>query len=185
MRINPVLLLLAPAWLLWFAPFVLAHRRGGSKVPQTVDRRARWGIALQGLSFALVWFRLFWIYRPSPVRVGIGIALLCAAILLSWTGARTLGRQWRVDAGLNVDHELVRTGPYRLVRHPIYSSMLALMLGTASLLSRPSVLFVATLVHIAGTEIRVRTEDHLLAARFGAAFETFRREVPAYLPFVR
>ena len=44
-----------------------------------------------------------------------------------------LGRQFRVRAGLYVDHQLVRTGPYSVVRHPIYSSVLAMLLGTALL----------------------------------------------------
>ena len=44
------------------------------------------------------------------------------------TGVGALGRQWRIDAGLNSDHELVQSGPYRIVRHPIYTSMLCLLL---------------------------------------------------------
>jgi protein-S-isoprenylcysteine O-methyltransferase Ste14 len=68
----------------------------------------------------------------------------------------------RVDAGLNADHRLVTAGPYRVVR-----------------------LAVALLVFVAGTEIRVRIEDGLLASRFGEQFADFRRRMPAYVPFVR
>jgi protein-S-isoprenylcysteine O-methyltransferase Ste14 len=97
----------------------------------------------------------------------------------------TLGRQWRLDAGLNVDHELVRSGPYEIVRHPIYLSMIAVMLGTGLAISRPAWLAAALVLEIAGTEIRVRVEDALLASRFGAKFAEYQRRVPAYIPLVR
>ena len=52
---------------------------------------------------------------------------------ISWTGA--LGRQWRIDAGLSADHQLITSGPYRFVRHPIYTSMLSILLGTGFLIT--------------------------------------------------
>ena len=185
MRIYQVVLLLVVAWAIWVAPFFLAQRRRTGGAPHTLDRRARWGIALQALSFALVWFRLWWIHQPSLLRVALGVAMLSVAILLSWTSSSTLGRQWRVDAGLNPDHQLVQAGAYRFVRHPIYCSMLALMLGAGLLLDRLSVLALATAFQVAGAQIRIRVEDRLLAARFGDVFAQYRRDVPAYLPFVR
>jgi protein-S-isoprenylcysteine O-methyltransferase Ste14 len=54
----------------------------------------------------------------------------CLASLLSWTATRALGRHLRFDAALTPDHQLVRSGPYRLLRHPIYTSMFCLLLGT-------------------------------------------------------
>jgi protein-S-isoprenylcysteine O-methyltransferase Ste14 len=98
---------------------------------------------------------------------------------------RALGRQWRIDAGLNPDHELVTSGPYRVVRHPIYTSMLCVLSGTGFLIAPLPILLLSTLVFIAGAEIRMRIEDKLLASRFGERFEDYRRRVPAYIPFVR
>ena len=182
---GKVLLFLAVAWAAWLAPFFVMQRRRGPSTPQTVDRRARWGIGLQAVSFTMVWFSPWWIRTLPAWRLGAGALLLGLAILLSWTGAFTLGRQWRIDAGLNPDHELVRSGPYRVVRNPIYASMLCLLLGAGLLLTRPVVLIIAALIHITGIEIRVKIEEQLLAARFGATFERYRREVPAYIPVVR
>ena len=80
---------------------------------------------------------------------------------------------------------MIRTGPYRLVRHPIYASLLGMLLATAAVVARWEAALAAALVYVAGTEIRVRAEDRLLARRFGPSFEEYRRTVPAYIPFVR
>ena len=181
--------ILAIGWLVWIVPFILfrlsrlfsANRGKGQ--PQQLDRRARWGIVVQGVGFFLVWYGPF--RAIASWRIPISVAFFAVAGLLSWTSFRTLGRQWRFDAGLNADHELVRSGPYRFVRHPIYLSMIALMLGTGFLKSRLPVVGLAFVLHIIGTEIRVRIEDGLLAARFGESFEAYRHRVPAYIPFVR
>jgi protein-S-isoprenylcysteine O-methyltransferase Ste14 len=98
---------------------------------------------------------------------------------------RHLGRQFRVNAGLYEDHELVTTGPYKLVRHPIYTSLLAILGSTLFLLAEWQWAVLALALFIAGTEIRVYTEDRLLASRFGERFTGYRRSVRAYIPFVR
>ena len=53
-----------------------------------------------------------------------------ASVGLAWFAVRHLGKQWRIQAALSEDHELVQTGPYRWVRHPIYASMLGMLLAT-------------------------------------------------------
>jgi len=86
---------------------------------------------------------------------------------------------------LNPDHELVTSGPYRLVRHPIYTSMLFLLVGTGFMVTPLPMLLLSAAVFMFGTEIRVRIEDRLLASRFGDRFHGYRRRVPAYIPFAK
>jgi protein-S-isoprenylcysteine O-methyltransferase Ste14 len=108
------------------------------------------------------------------------------AIALSWTATRALGRQHlRFDAAIGTEHELVRSGPYGLVRHPIYTSMLCVLWGIGLMAASPVLFAVATAVFLMGTEIRVRIEERLLAARFGEQFEQYRRSTRAYLPLLR
>jgi protein-S-isoprenylcysteine O-methyltransferase Ste14 len=168
--------------LAWLAPFGLARRR--SEPAKQVDRRARWGILVVAIGYSLLWQNRYW-ERPLPGwRVGLSVFFLALASLLSWTSTRALGRQWRLDAGLNADHQLVTWGPYRLVRHPIYTSMLCDVLGTGLMVTPLVVLLAAVVVYLAGTEIRVRSEDRLLASRFGEQFREYQRRVPAYIPFL-
>ena len=90
----------------------------------------------------------------------------------------------RVDAALGAEHQLIRSGPYGLVRNPIYTSMLLVLCATAVVIT-PWQLFAASLVlFVVGTEIRVRTEERLLAARFGEEFQSYKQRVSAYVPFL-
>jgi protein-S-isoprenylcysteine O-methyltransferase Ste14 len=79
----------------------------------------------------------------------------------------------------------VQSGAYRYVRHPIYASMLCMLLGTGFLIAPMWALLIALIFFLIGLEIRVRIEDALLASRFGETFRDYQRRVPAYLPFVR
>ena len=77
------------------------------------------------------------------------------------------------------------SGPYRMVRHPIYTSMLCMLLGTGFLLTPLPQILIATLIFVAGTEIRARIEDRLLESKFRDEFQAYRRTVSAYIPLVR
>src|SRR4030081_1618877 len=97
---------------------------------------------------------------------------------------RCSGRaQSRHPRGVAHADALITSGPYRLGRHPIYTSMLGILLATGSLIT-PWWLFLPSLIlFIIGTEIRVRIEDHLLASQFGDRFAEYQKRVPAYIPF--
>lgn len=150
-----------------------------------LDPRARWGIVLQGVGDSLLWQNRFWERSPGAWRVSSSVCFLVLASVLSWSGTRALGRQWRLDAGLNEDHRLVTSGPYHLVRHPIDSSMLCLLLGTGLMITPWPMLLLSMLLFLVGTEIRVRIEDALLELRFGDRFRQYQRTVSAYIPTSR
>jgi len=175
--------ILAVAWLTWVMPFFLAKRSGSEA--RKLDRRARWGIALQAAAYSLLWQNRFWDRPLDRWRIPVSICFFVGASALSWTAAGALGRQWRLDAGLNKNHELVTSGPYRLVRHPIYLSMLCLLLGTGFMITPWATLTISLVAFVIGTEIRIRIEERLLAANFGEEFHRYRHSVFAYIPFIR
>jgi protein-S-isoprenylcysteine O-methyltransferase Ste14 len=175
-------LILAAGVVVWFAPFVPAHQKTGPA--KIMNRSSRWGVLLQFLAFTLLWQAHFW-ERSLPLwRTSLSIALFAIAAALSWTSSHALRGQLRIVAGLGADHQLIRSGPYALVRHPIYTSMLAVICATAVIIA-PWQLFVGALIlFVVGTEIRVRTEEKLLASQFGDEFQDYKRAVPAYIPFL-
>ena len=173
-------------WLLWVTPFFLNRARGQGKAVR-IDARARLGIMLTAAGFGVAFMHgpVAWNTPVEMWRAVAGILFAATAVLLSWMAVGNLGRQWRVDAGLNADHELIQTGAYRVVRHPIYLSMLCIMGMALSMAGTLPGWPIAIVLGIAGTEVRVRVEDALLRERFGEKFTEWQKRVPAYLPFIR
>lgn len=175
--------ILAAGWIFWFLPYPL--QGWDSSTPQKRDNRARWGLLLQVVSYVLLFEGHFRTASPASWRIALSVVLLMLAVLLSWTSVHALGKHLRFDAVLSRDHQLVQSGAYRVVRHPIYSSMLCLLLGTGFMISSTLCFIPAILIFLAGTEIRVRVEDKLLAAYFGDQFRRYQQAISAYIPFVR
>lgn len=173
-------------WILWLLPFVRGNFRRSEQKAVVKARRARFGIVLQGIAYGLVWgFQNFW---TQPLRWWLiipGFLFASLAVTCAWASVPALGKQWRVDAGLNADHQLVKSGPYGVVRHPIYASMFGMFLATGLIMTWRPVLAIAFAIFTVGIEIRVRTEDELLRSRFHGEFDAWKARVPAYLPFVR
>jgi len=176
---------LLAVWAVWFYPF-LRHRFTGPKRESNVMApRGTWGLVLQTAGMLIAWVWIPHSPEPSLARMAASMILGPLAVVLGWLCVRHLGRQLRILAGLYPDHELIRTGPYGMVRHPVYLSMFLLMLATGLLLARWPLLLLAVALFIAGTEIRISAEEGLLRERFGKEFEDYTRKVPAYLPFIR
>jgi protein-S-isoprenylcysteine O-methyltransferase Ste14 len=173
-------------WLAWAYPFAFRapHYQKRASTVATVSTLV--GLALEGAAMFIAWtFRLPPGHPAGMARILGSMALGPVAAVLAWTAVKHLGRQFRVRAGLYVDHELVRTGPYSLVRHPIYASILAILLSTLLRWTPWAWAAVSLACFVTGTEIRVHVEDSLLASRFGMDFEDYRLQVRAYVPFVR
>ena len=177
--------LVAVGWFAWLYPFLFRapHRQHRDSV--TVPGPTRVGLLLECVGI----FLAFVFSEGGPVtlaRTVLAVALIVVCSVMGWQAVVHLGRQFRVHAGLYHDHELVRTGPYRIVRHPIYTSLMGMLIATMLLLRTEPVWTAVSLgCFILGTEIRVRSEDGLLASRFADRFREYQQAVSAYIPFVR
>jgi protein-S-isoprenylcysteine O-methyltransferase Ste14 len=173
-------------WVAWSLAFLSPRKKAAGQKPVAAAPASKWGIVMQMLGFALVWAYL----RPagfqkSPAALIASMILAPASVVLAWAAARHLGKQWRFEAALIQDHELVQTGPYQLVRHPIYASMLGMFLATGFAWAWWPMFTAGALAYLVGTEIRVRAEDRLLEGRFQEAFTAYRSRVRAYIPGLR
>lgn len=173
-------------WLVWSLAFIKPSREASGRTETAKAPVSKWGIALVMMGFALTWGYV----RPAGFHKSAG-ALIASMILgppsvaLAWAATRHLGKQWRYQAALRADHELIQTGPYAWIRHPIYTSMLGMILATGFCWTWWPMFVAAIICFVAGTEIRVRAEDRLLAERFGDTFVAYRTRVRAYFPLVR
>lgn len=110
--------------------------------------------------------------------------VLCACGLGFTIWARqTLAGNWSSDVTLKRGHELIRTGPYRIVRHPIYTGLLVMVLGTAIFIGQMRGVLSLLLVTL-GFWIKLRQEERLMMQHFPEAYPNYRREVKALIPFV-
>ncbi len=178
---------LVVVWILWVLVFVAGRTRRPGGKPVVTAPAARKGILLQAFAYVLACSfiaRVGFQIKP-PVFSIASMILGPASVATALAALRHLGKHWRLDAALAEDHELVETGPYRWVRHPIYASMLGMLLATGFAWTWWPILLAALALFLAGTEIRVRAEDTLLEARFQESFPAYRSRVPAYLPFIR
>jgi protein-S-isoprenylcysteine O-methyltransferase Ste14 len=173
-------------WIVWMLAFIQPRRQAADRVETVKAKSSRLGLGLVMVSFALLWAYV----RPKGFHKSDG-ALIASMVVgppsvaLVWWATRHLGKQWRYQAALRSDHELIQSGPYAWMRHPIYTSMLGMLLTTGLCWTWWPMLVGALVFFLAGTEIRVRAEDRLLAEHFQGAFAAYRQRLPAYLPFLR
>jgi len=117
----------------------------------------------------------------ADLVVGAGLTVQSASIVLAIWARRHLGRNWSGAVAVAVDHQLVRSGPYRIVRHPIYSAMLGMYAGTG-LVSGELHALLALGVVIAAYGRKIPLEERTLRDVFGPAYEAYRRETWALIP---
>lgn len=113
-----------------------------------------------------------------------GILVLCAAGLLAASGFRAMGRHLVAPAEVRPDTRLITSGPFGLVRHPMYLSIILLWAGaTLALLSW--LMAVGTAVLIPAFHLRARAEEALLTRHFGDAYTSYAARVPMLWPRLR
>lgn len=176
-------------WLLFIGFFVFGKKSPREKATR-IERLSLLGIVLQGLSYAPVWALQrphFTSIVPLPglLEVVPPVAAVALELFSVWFGLkaiRTLGKEWSYEARLIEGHRLVTAGPYKFVRHPIYTGMLGKLLATGLVLSHWIGLLSGIVIFAIGTAIRVRSEEKLLRSQFGPEYEEYARRVPAILP---
>jgi protein-S-isoprenylcysteine O-methyltransferase Ste14 len=176
-------------WILFGMIFILRKRSPHNKTRKT-DWSSLVGIIIQTLSLPAVWIFPRRHYAPllpfglwfQSLTTILVIAIILVSLWTMWSAVRVLGRQWSLQARVLEDHKLIREGPYRFVRHPIYTGILGMIVAGGLAWSHWIGFVLALVLFGIGTAIRVRSEEKLLQEQFGAAFDDYKRSVPAVLP---
>lgn len=187
---TPLLLVLHPAiWLAWILYWKISA--------VGVKPAARQETRRQRLShFVPIWAAvlLFWfpnrfphlgrqVFPPSEATYLLGTLVLIAGLVFSVWARVVLGRNWSAEVTVKQDHELIETGPYRWVRHPIYTGMLAGLLGSAIAQDRWTS-FIAVALVFAGFWFKLRREEAWMRETFGERYAAYSERTARLIPFV-
>jgi protein-S-isoprenylcysteine O-methyltransferase Ste14 len=119
----------------------------------------------------------------APFLVPVGLTFQAAFGLFAVWARRHLGRNWSGAITVAVDHQLVRTGPYRRIRHPIYTAMLGMFVGTAIVSGQMHALLAVVVIAFVYWR-KIRLEETSLRQVFGTAYDAYVRESWALVPWV-
>ena len=117
----------------------------------------------------------------QPSIAWLGAALCAAGVIFAIWARHTIGKDWSAEVQIKEGHQLIRSGPYARIRHPIYTGILLATIGTALLIGEYRGLL-AVAMFLVGFTRKARKEESFLAAEFGAAFAEHRRRTGFFLP---
>ena len=113
----------------------------------------------------------------------VGYGLLLAGMFFAGWARIFLGGNWSSNVTLKEDHTLIRSGPYRIVRHPIYTGLLVALLGTAIALG-PLRCFLGVILAAVAWKIKSITEERFMVQQFGDQYTRYRMQVKALVPYI-
>ena len=176
-------------WLAWVVYWFLA-----SRTAKPTERREPLGSRLLHVLPLLVTVWLLWaekmpapflnesLYPWAPWEFWVA-ALITALGLLFTVWARVhLGRNWSGTVTIKREHELIASGPYTIVRHPIYTGLLVAFIGSALARGEWRGVF-AVFIAWAALWRKLRLEERWMVERFGEQYTAYSRRVPALMPF--
>lgn len=179
--------------VLWVA-FLSLWLLAALNVKRSVAIQSRSSRAIQTLFLIpgcmLIFFRAF---TGSVLRIHLlpssaglpyaGLLLTIAGIAFAFWARFFLGRNWSSNVTIKQNHELIRSGPYRVVRHPIYSGLLLALLGTALIVNELRAYWGVVLCAV-GLHLKAAVEEEFMLRQFGSEYGQYRQRTKALIPFV-
>jgi protein-S-isoprenylcysteine O-methyltransferase Ste14 len=177
-------------WVAWFAYWMVAARN-----VKVTRRREGFATFLLNRVFMVIGALLLVVPRqplhwldarfvpPAMAIYWLGFVIVAAGLGFAVWARLHLGRNWSATVTVKQDHELIRTGPYGVVRHPIYTGLLLALLGTAIAIGewRGLIAFASFTV---GLLVKIQAEERFMRETFREQYARYRAEVPALIPFV-
>ena len=183
--------LLSGMWLAWIVYWWLSS----ANVKHTVRREPLGSRLLHVIPLTIAAMLLLPVPMPSslmhqrlfpwaPWQFWLACVITAAGLLFSVWARVHLGRNWSAVVTIKQDHELITTGPYAMVRHPIYTGLLSAFIGCA--FARADLRgLIGVAIAFAAIWRKLRFEERWMTERFGERYAEYARRVPALAPFLR
>jgi protein-S-isoprenylcysteine O-methyltransferase Ste14 len=175
-------------WDIWVISWIAAmvwSRRATAR-PPALDQFVHWlptAIGFCLLAFGSLGTHFAPLWRP-PLVAALALAGVCAAgLLFTWWARISLGSLWSGSVSRKEDHTVIQTGPYRLVRHPIYTGLIVAAVAQGAVIGMAANLIGALLMAF-GFWLKARLEERFLSQELGAAaYSEYQRRTPMLVPF--
>ena len=185
----PGLAAIMTGFVVFLAALMVARLRTDSApAPTTQQASITWlWIAVQGVAIGLAGFgrirvELHPMSALALVEAALVLLLMCGAIGLFDASSRAMGKNWALVARTREDHTLVQSGPFALVRHPIYVALFLFMLAMAVAFGHTRNLLLGIPIYAFATWMRISHEERLLKTQFGAAYDDYAARVKRFVP---
>jgi protein-S-isoprenylcysteine O-methyltransferase Ste14 len=182
--------LIVALWVIWLIVWI-----GAAFAVKRTRRRARLGPTLVERVPVIAGFLVLvlrrWLpavlttrFHPEPPELAlVALILVVAGMIVAYWARAHLGRNWSGEVMVKVGHTLITSGPYRSVRHPIYSGMTLALVGTALATGAPYG-FVGLALILFGFLVRVRLEEALMRKTFPGEYDDYSRHTARLIPGV-
>jgi protein-S-isoprenylcysteine O-methyltransferase Ste14 len=192
MRTNPAVLIgsvISGTWIL-FLVFWIASSFAAKRIAKP---EGRGGLLWRVLAGA---FACLLLIRAADPRLGpLNLRFVPERLWIAWSAAAAtvlgalfaiwarvhIGKYWSSTVALKSEHQLIRSGPYARIRHPIYTGIILAIAGTALAVGRYAAIL-AVVIYVVAFWSKARKEEALLAGEFGSAFDEHRRSTGFFLP---
>ena len=175
-------------WVVFITYWSSAAKHAAPTKSSESSESRRTHVRLMNAALVLLFIPSFWLFGRRFVPdvlavVAAGLSIQIAAGALGVWARRHLGRNWSGAITVADDHRLVRSGPYRMLRHPIYSAMIGMFVGSALAIGEWHSLVGFVLITIAYAR-KIPLEEQSLRATFGPAYDEYRRASWALIPWM-
>ncbi|MGE0531205.1 MAG: isoprenylcysteine carboxylmethyltransferase family protein [Hyphomonadaceae bacterium] len=181
---------IAAVWIVWLVTWILAagwsartasHHDLGAESPSRVLTLA--AVVMILASYWPLPAAVLWIASPEIGWAMAGLVVL--GLGFTWAARLHLGPLWSSTSAPTEDHRIVDTGPYGIVRHPVYAGLLLAAVATALEGGRLEAI-AGALVLVAAISLRAKLEERFLRRDLGdEAYASYRRRVPMLIPFAK
>jgi protein-S-isoprenylcysteine O-methyltransferase Ste14 len=183
--------LIAVLWLAWGLYWIVSALNNKATMRrESLASRLAYVVPLLVGGVLIAWRTVPWawlaarLWPRSLTAYWVGVALIAAGLAFSVWARVHLGRNWSGSVTVKEGHELIRSGPYACVRHPIYTGLIAALLGTA--ITAATVGAALGLGVITFSFLRkLRGEEAFMRETFPGEYQRYSAEVPALVPFTR
>ena len=182
--------IISACWGAFFLVWVLAalftkrtvyHESGARRLRYIIPVLFGWFLVFRGHRLPPL-FNLDIIPQTDAILVAAAILCLCGLGFCLWARA-VLGRNWSGTVTLKENHELIVRGPYRLVRHPIYTGLLAMLIATAIQQGHIAGMIGLILVFVSFW-IKLNDEEEVMRKQFPDQYAAYRERVKRIIPFI-